>query len=135
MSQVNNHPVHILDSDGKMSPSSFIPFCFYGKNRLKTTQNVDQFRQTVCSSFQGRVFKDQLCYEFNLTQVLEGETSSANMHIGLGFLYDNNVERFIHTQEDAEEKIRSELGFLNNFVTLEETEKTLVYLSSLGNRH
>ena len=57
------------------------------------------------------------------------------MHIGLGFLYDNNVERFIHTQEDAEEKNRSELGFLNNFVTLEETEKTLVYLSSLGNRH
>ena len=28
----NNHPVHIIDMEGNLSPSAFIPFCEFGGN-------------------------------------------------------------------------------------------------------
>ena len=97
------------------------------------SKNFYRFRQPVCNIFRKRIFKDQLCYEVNLNLVKEEQETSENMHVGLGFLYDNNVERFVHhLQHETEGLGGEELGFMNNFVTLEETEKTLVYISSLG---
>ena len=74
---------------------------------------------------------DQVCYEVDVNQVREESETADSMNIGLGFLYDNNVERFLH-HNDARGRKNNHLGFLNNFVTLEETQKTLVYISSLG---
>ena len=132
MNIVNNHPVHIIDNDGKMSPSSFIPFCTFGNKMLEMGRNFSQFNQPVCSSFQRKIFKDQLCYSVDVTEVLEEQDASENMNIGLVFLYDNNVERVLHIEEENEGKGRNTIGFLNNFVSLEETEKTLIYINSLG---
>ena len=127
VSGVNNHPVHILDPEGKMSPSAFIPFCYFGK-KVKNRNNFSRFREPVCSIFQQRIFKDQVCYEVDLKKE---EKTSENMHLGLGFLYDNNEERFVGDLQE-ERGGGEELGFMNNFVTFEETEKTLVYINSLG---
>ena len=67
-----------------------------------------------------------------MNQVKDKSETSENMNIGLGFLYDNNVERFLHVDDKGRSRRKNNLGFLNNFVTLEETQKTLVYISSLG---
>ena len=81
---------------------------------------------------------DQVCYEVDVNQVKEesetADSMNIGMNIGLGFLYDNNVERFLHHNHAGGRK-NNNLGFLNNFVTLEETQKTLVYISSLGSYH
>ena len=95
-------------------------------------EKIDEFNQPVCSSFTRKILKDQLCYEVDVNQVKDKSETSENMNIGLGFLYDNNVERFIHVDDNGRSRRENNLGFLNNFVTLEETQKTLVYISSLG---
>ena len=95
-------------------------------------ENIDQFNQPVCTSFKRKILKDQLCYEVDVNQVRDEPETSENMNIGLGFLYDNNVERFINVDDSGKRRKNNNFGFLNNFVTLEETQKTLVYISSLG---
>ena len=95
-------------------------------------EKIDQFHQPVCRSFKRKILKDQLCYEVDVNQVKDEPETSENMKIGLGFLYDNNVERFLHVDDNGGGRRNNNLGFLNNFVTLEETQKTLVYISSLG---
>ena len=99
---------------------------------LKMGVKIDQFNQPVCGSFTRKILKDQLCYEVDVNQVKDKSETSENMNIGLGFLYDNNVERFLHVNDNGRSRRKNNLGFLNNFVTLEETQKTLVYISSLG---
>ena len=39
---VSNHPVHILNNEGGMSPSSFIPFCSFGEEFIGA--NIDKFK-------------------------------------------------------------------------------------------
>ena len=96
-------------------------------------QNIKQFSQPVCRSFRRRILKDHICYEVDVNQE-EGETDTAeSMNIGLGFLYDNNLERFLHNDDHTGGRRENDLGFLSNFVTMEETQKTLIYISSLGN--
>ena len=75
---------------------------------------------------------NQLCYEVDVNQFTDETEPAKNMNIGLGFLYDNNEERFLHSDDNGGGRKNNNLGFLNNFVTLEETQKTLVYISSLG---
>ena len=58
-SVVNNHPVHIIDNDGKISPSSFIPFCTFGNKMLQMGRHIDEFNQTVCNSFKRRILKEK----------------------------------------------------------------------------
>ena len=100
---------------------------------LKMGEKIDQFNQPVCRSFTRKILKDQLCYEVDVNQVKDKSETSENMNIGLGFLYDNNVERFLHVDDNnGRSRRKNNLGFLNNFVTLEETQKTLVYITSLG---
>ena len=99
---------------------------------LKMGEQIDQFNQPVCSSFTRKILKDQLCYEVDVNQVKDKSETSENMKIGLGFLYDNNVERFLQVEDRGRAGRNNNLGFMNNFVTLEETQKTLIYISSLG---
>ena len=95
-------------------------------------ENIKQFSQPVCRSFRRKILKDQACYEVDVNQVTDETQTAENMNIGLGFLYDNNEERFLHSHDNGGGRKNNNLGFLNNFVTLEETQKTLVYISSLG---
>ena len=39
---ISHHPVHILDADAELSPSSFIPFCEFGSNKRMGMKN-DKF--------------------------------------------------------------------------------------------
>ena len=63
---VTRHPVHVLNNEGRLSPSSFIPFCEFGGNMLKMGKKIDHFDVPVCNSFQAKIINDQLCYEVDL---------------------------------------------------------------------
>ena len=130
----NNHPVHIVRNDGTFSPSAFIPFCFFKTKMNAMGENIKQFSQPVCRSFRRKILKNQACYEVDVNQVKDETETAEIMNIGLGFLYDNNEERFLHSEDTGGGRKNNNLGFLNNFVTLEETQKTRVYISSLGNK-
>ena len=57
-----NHPVHIIDEDGEMSPTALIPFCEFGGNMSAMGVKIDQIDVPVCNSFKEKLLGDQLCY-------------------------------------------------------------------------
>ena len=66
LQRVNHHPVHILDHDGNYSPSAFIPFCSFGEVSKDVGVKLKQFDIPICTSFEPKVFKNQLCYQMDL---------------------------------------------------------------------
>ena len=49
-----NHPVHIMDTTGNLSPSAFIPFCAWGGDMEVLGTRVTNFSVPVCSAFRPR---------------------------------------------------------------------------------
>ena len=88
--RISNHPVHILDENGNLSPSSFIPFCQFGEKALGT--KIKQFPVPVCNIFSPKIFNDQLCYEVDVNQ-FKASFSAKNLKKGLLFFIDNNEDR------------------------------------------
>ena len=59
---VTNHPVHIQNEDGTLSPTALIPFCEFGGNMSIMGVKIDKFDVPVCKSFRPKIIQDQLCY-------------------------------------------------------------------------
>ena len=52
--QMASHPVHILDDEGKKTPSAFIPFCSFGGNMEVLGKPTSNFSFPVCDVFYPR---------------------------------------------------------------------------------
>ena len=68
MQRDNNHPVHIIDEEGNLSKSAFIPFCEFAGNLSIMGVKIDEFQYPICNSFKPRVMNDELCYEVDLNK-------------------------------------------------------------------
>ena len=88
---VSNHPVHILNEEGKFSPSSFIPFCHFGGKFIGAKINDHEI--PVCNIFKPRNYFDQLCYETNLEDLKERRKVGRQLGLGLTLVLDYNEER------------------------------------------
>ena len=113
--KIVNHPVHIIDEEGNLSPSAFIPFCEFGGNMSIMGTKVDHFDVPVCSSFKAKVLNDQLCYEVdpnNFTlppnNLVQGQ--------GLKFYVDINQDRQTATKDPAFKIYLDTLGKYHNKV-------------------
>ena len=95
---LSNHPVHILDEEGSLSPSAFIPFCHFG-NQKTLGITLKQFDQPVCNIFKKKIIQDQLCYEAEMPQ--DFTSFSDDNTIGLSFLVDTNKDRQISFEKDV----------------------------------
>ena len=49
--EVVNHPVHIINHLGDVSPSAFIPFCSFGFNKVPMGKKIELFDEPVCTAF------------------------------------------------------------------------------------
>ena len=97
---VGNHPVHILNEDGNLSPSAFIPFCGYGTNISSLGLKIEQFGVPVCNSFRSKVLNDQLCYEIDVNDRIDKRVVQKNLKIGLMFIIDQNEDRQVFIKKD-----------------------------------
>ena len=97
---VSNHPAHIINEDGRLSPSSFISFCGYGSNISTLAMKIDQFDFPVCNSFRAKVLNDQLCYEVDVNELLDRRILLKEIRIGLIFMIDHNEARQVHLNEE-----------------------------------
>ena len=88
---VSNHPVHILNGNGNFSPSSFIPFCYFGEEFIGA--RIKEFEIPVCNIFVPRIHLDQLCYEANLQDLKDGQKMEKQLEMGLTLVLDYNEER------------------------------------------
>ena len=89
----SKHPVHILDKDGNISPSSFIPFCSFGNDMKNMGREVNGFNDPVCDSFEAKIRNDQLCYEVDLEKYKDKKKIKEQLKSGLVLFLDYNLER------------------------------------------
>ena len=62
--RVSNHPVHIFDEKGLLSPTALIPFCQLGNEFQGNT--TDHFSVPVCRGFKAKIHNKKLCYEIKV---------------------------------------------------------------------
>ena len=93
--KVLNHPVHIFDEDGMISPSALIPFCQFGTNMLGMGKQTDLFKMPVCNSFKAKIFYNQLCYEVDSNKFIDENSRyiDKELELGLSLLVDTNFNR------------------------------------------
>ena len=96
--QILNHPVHILDDEGKLSPSALIPFCEIGGNMSIMGTKTEYFREPVCNSFQAKILNDQLCYEVDPNKY-KMNLNSYEIKQGLKLYIDTNNDRQTTSQD------------------------------------
>ena len=112
---ISNHPVHILDKNRDLSPSSFIPFCQFGDKVLGI--KIPQFPVPVCNIFRPKILNDQLCYEVDLNQFKES-LSASNLKKGIIFFIDNNEDRqYSWIEKDDDRRIISGITLLKLLFT------------------
>ena len=89
----NNHPVHIVDKMGKLSPSAFIPFCSFGDDLDSMSKKIENFSLPVCNSFRALIHKDQLCYQADLEKFRKRDNFKEQLVNGLVLILDYNEDR------------------------------------------
>ena len=93
MPRVTNHPVHIIDDKGALSPSAFIPFCSFGEDMETLGTRIEDFDIPICKSFQGKIKDDQLCYELDLQKLKNNTNIEEQLKSGLFLALDYNEDR------------------------------------------
>ena len=94
--------MHILDKDGNLLPSAFIPFCAFGTNISTLGVKIDKFGIPVCNSFKAKVLNDQLCYEVDVKEVIDKQVLKKELDIGLMLLIDHNEDREVNVERSTE---------------------------------
>ena len=100
---VSNHPVHILDKEGKLSPSSFIPFCSFGEEFIG--KKIKEFSIPVCNIFKPKHYFDQLCYETDLQNLKNSRKLEKQLKYGLTLVLDYNEKRQINLNTSAKDMV------------------------------
>ena len=117
MHTVSNHPVHILNEKGNFSPSSFIPFCYFGDKFIGVS--IQEFEIPVCNIFRPRIYLDQLCYETNLQDLKDSEKIGKQLEMGLTLVLDYNEERqYYNFMEQNESQTMNALDTHENGVSI-----------------
>ena len=101
---MNNHPVHIVDERGSLSPTAFIPFCSFGGDMKIIGSTSEQFHVPVCNSFKPKIRNDQLCYQIDLENYKNRTNLEKQLNEGLVLIVDYNEERQMPQIKDEQKK-------------------------------
>ena len=93
--RIINHPVHIIDKSGKLSPSALVPFCHLG-NRMGV--KMEHFDVPVCDMFEATILNDRLCYEIDPNK-FETNVSAKAFRDGMTFYVDINEDRQLYSED------------------------------------
>ena len=136
---ISNHPVHIFDANGNISPSAFIPFCEFGEDRSKLGRTHDNFSVPVCNAFTPKIVTDQLCYEIDL----QSYRSSVNSYLrkqlnsGLILVLDYNVDRVkykdVSNNMEDNDTIANVTSFASTLFDYQNPKDVLVIIDGIGN--
>ena len=96
---MTNHPVHIINETGHLSPSAFIPFCSFGEDMNSMGIKVDNFDVPVCNSFKAVIHNDQLCYQVDLEKLRDPEVIDKQLKHVLVMILDENKDRQFLTKD------------------------------------
>ena len=128
-----NNPVHLVDEDGKLSPSAFIPFCEFGGNPHVMGKKMDEFEIPVCTSFIEKIYNGQLCYGVDVNQFkMKGTFRSQDLRLGLTLLLDYNSERALRRFEKNKLESVAEGSISKRLLDSKEREEALIQLDTIS---
>ena len=128
-----HHPVHLIDEEGRLSPSALIPFCDFGGDVSWVGQKVPQFDLAVCDSFRKTLLKGQLCYSLDVNQLRREKFSREHFGLGLTLLLDYNEDRMIPSSGSGSgRQDESEKNLVKNIVDFEELQKAYINIDTLS---
>ena len=99
---VSNHPVHMIDTNGSLSPSAFIPFCSFGGDFDAMGTNFSNFNVPVCNSFKATVKDEQICYEIDLEKYRNERDLVKHLQEGLVLYMDYNEDKQLTVEKNKE---------------------------------
>ena len=125
-----NHPVHIIDKEGNLSPSALIPFCEFAGNMSTMGVEIEHFDVPVCNSFQAKVLNDQLCYEVDPNLYIDRNDPKKDLKLGLVLALDFNEDR--QTAEGGEVELEENIedGMIDQKTNGK--QHATIYINSLG---
>ena len=132
---ISNHPAHIFDANGNISPSAFIPFCEFGEERSNLGKAHDNFSVPVCNSFTQKIFTDQLCYEIDLQSYRSTETFELKKQLnsGLILVLDYNMDRVKYKDiSNNVEPISNSTSFASTLFEYQNPQDVMVVIDGIG---
>ena len=124
----SNSPVHILNTNGEFSRSSFIPFCSFGDNLIGS--KVVGFDMRICNIFKPKLYYDQLCYETDLQELKDSNSINFmnQLELGLTLVLDYNEERQMSPQAYENDSLEKE-EFSYNLI---DSNSASLHLDTIG---
>ena len=99
---ISNHPPHIINKEGILQPSAFIPFCNFGEKALG--KKIDNFTAPVCTIAVPNNLGGKLCFTIDVNSYIEEKDIGQGESNALQLYLDYNEERSTHL-ETIENKI------------------------------
>ena len=91
---------------------------------------IDQFDLPVCSSFQAKIFNDQLCYEVDLNRFVDTNNIDRQLESGFNFIMDYNEDRQVIFHENIIEEKKT--GLASSIIDSDKDQQALIYLNTIG---
>ena len=138
VARVIQHPVHLVDKDGKASPSAFIPFCDFGgrTSEVATEEQIEghKFDVPICTCFKDKILKDQHCYEVDLNNFSRHDNRENELKLGFAFMiaYNEDRQHILYKERKLEDEWK-EKGLINKTLHYDDTHAH-IYLNTIGNQ-
>ena len=126
-----NHPVHIQDTKGQFSRSSFIPFCSFGEDLSLVGSVVQYFDFPVCRIFKPIIRNDQLCFESDLEQYKDYNNLLLQLKMGLTLILDYNEDKQLNVFDEDLNMNETTRKQLFNFQRDEQSAQ--IFLDTISN--
>ena len=128
-----NHPVHLLNAKGNLSPSALIPFCDFGGSLSGLGRKIPEFDFPVCDGFKAVLLKGRTCYEIDLSLIQSDMDMNEELFkIGLTLLLDYNEDRWISADNNTvvSEEVKGNLG--KAILDFEELDKAYIHIDTIS---
>ena len=116
----------MVTKTGSLMPSTFIPYCALGTNLEHLSMYVANMTFPACNMFQPTVFKRQLCYRLDISQLLLNKREVfQGKESGLMLVIDTNTERSINRANKIKLTRCDEFAIVMNLADLPMDQKSL----------
>ena len=128
--KISHHPVHIVDKNGSLTPSSFIPFCEYGTEKNIVGEKTDSFDDPVCNKFQEIKHFGGICYEIDVNGFKDSIPFNKAKDAGLTFWMDYNFEKQTVDKEKGA-CIKNMTNFAEKYFLVDNCNKASIYIGTI----
>ena len=121
----------MIEDQGTLSPSSFIPFCSFGGNASVEGKSNNNFNSPVCDKFSPTFLDGQLCYQVDPNELRNKVDMKKMASHGIIMLLDYNFERMVRADGNEDSRLEDSSILLEN---KDNRKEAMIYIETLGKK-